>query len=158
MVIVVVLSVANPGNVTFSLGRSAGDRLDGTAPFFVFLFAALAQGCSSAAWHGLWGRWRRAARAEQATADRLRHQVGNCAPVSRRSSASQTYPRAACFDISRRPRRGERRAARFISASDVNRLLTTASWSALAEACRRGVGAAPAPSHDSARTSTRRCS
>lgn len=77
-VVVVVLSVANRALVTFSLDPiSTTPALSLTAPFFFFLFAALGIGIllgGVAAWIGQ-SKWRRAARAERASAARLRREV-----------------------------------------------------------------------------------
>lgn len=98
-VVVVVLSVANRSLVTFSLDPfSATPSLSLTAPFFVFLFAALGLGVllgGVAAWIGQ-GKWRRAARAERANAAALRREVDQLRasaaaqaslPVGRRDAA-----------------------------------------------------------------------
>jgi uncharacterized integral membrane protein len=78
-IVVIVLSVANRGAVSFSLdpigAGSTGWTV--TAPLYVFLFAALALGVligGIAAWIRQ-GRWRQAARTERATAERLRAEV-----------------------------------------------------------------------------------
>lgn len=77
-IVVVVLSVANRSLVTFSLDPiSATPSLSLTAPFFFFLFAALGLGIllgGIAAWIGQ-AKWRRAARAERASAAELRREV-----------------------------------------------------------------------------------
>jgi hypothetical protein len=77
-IVVIVLSVANRASVTFSLDPF-GDppALSLTAPFFVFLFAALALGVlvgGIAAWIRQ-GRWRSLARAERAELARSRQEV-----------------------------------------------------------------------------------
>jgi uncharacterized integral membrane protein len=78
-VIVVLLSVANRGEVAFSLdpihGATGGWAVK--APLFAMLFVAAIFGIvigGIAAWIGQ-GRWRHAARAERANADRLRSEV-----------------------------------------------------------------------------------
>lgn len=78
-IVVVVLSVANRASVTFSLDPFGGDppALSLTAPFFVFLFAALGLGVligGIAAWIRQ-GRWRALARAERAELVRTREEV-----------------------------------------------------------------------------------
>lgn len=80
-IVVVVLSVANRGNVTFSLDPiGAGSTgWNATAPLYVFLFAAVALGIvigGVAAWFRQ-GRWRQAARAERANAERLGREVAD---------------------------------------------------------------------------------
>lgn len=75
-IVVVVLSVANRGTVTFSLDPIGGPApgWSVSAPFYVFLFAAVGLGVvigGVATWLRQ-GRWRRAARSERANADRLR--------------------------------------------------------------------------------------
>jgi len=75
-IVVVVLSVANRGSVTFSLDPiGAGSTgWSATAPLYVFLFAAVVLGVvigGVATWLRQ-GRWRQAARSERANADRLR--------------------------------------------------------------------------------------
>jgi uncharacterized integral membrane protein len=77
-IVVIVLSVANREVVSFSLdpiGDGAGWSVD--APFYVFLFAAVALGTvigGVAAWIRQ-GRWRHAARIERANAERLRRET-----------------------------------------------------------------------------------
>ncbi len=77
--IVIALSVANRGWVTFSLDP-IGPAAPGwslSAPLFAFLFAAVALGIvigGIATWFRQ-GRWRHAARLERATADRLRADI-----------------------------------------------------------------------------------
>jgi len=77
-IVVVVLSVANRSPVTFSLDPiSTTPALSLTAPFFFFLFATLGIGVligGIATWIGQ-GKWRRAARAERASAAQLRREV-----------------------------------------------------------------------------------
>jgi len=77
-IVVVVLSVANRSPVTFSLDPvNAMPALSLTAPFFFFLFATLGIGIlvgGVATWVGQ-GKWRRAARAERASAAQLRREV-----------------------------------------------------------------------------------
>ena len=76
-IVIVILSVANRGEVVFSLDPFGGDALSFAAPLFVFLFAALALGIvvgGSAAWLRQ-GKWRHAARLERAEAARLRSEV-----------------------------------------------------------------------------------
>lgn len=78
-IVVVVLSVANRGTVTFSLDPIGAGTTGwaATGPLYVFLFAALAVGVvigGVAAWVRQ-GRWRAMARAEQANAERLRREV-----------------------------------------------------------------------------------
>jgi len=76
-VVIVILSVANRGEATLSLDPfSLTPGLTLSAPFFVFLFAALAVGVvigGVATWVRQ-GRWRRAARSERARADALRQE------------------------------------------------------------------------------------
>jgi len=78
-IVVVALSVANRGWVTFSLDP-IGPAAPGwslSAPLFVFLFAAVALGIVIGG-IGAWirqGRWRHAARQERAAADRLREDI-----------------------------------------------------------------------------------
>ena len=79
VVVIVVLSVANRGNVTFSLDPiGAGSTgWSATGPLYVFLFAAVVLGIvigGVAAWVRQ-GRWRQAARTERANAERLRTEV-----------------------------------------------------------------------------------
>jgi uncharacterized integral membrane protein len=90
-IVVVVLSVANRAAVTFSLdpigAGSTGWMV--TAPFYVFLFAAVALGIvigGVATWIRQ-GRWRQLARSERANADRLR---GDVARFRDRLEAVQT--------------------------------------------------------------------
>lgn len=78
-VIVVVLSVANRGDVAFSLdpidGASSGWALH--MPLFALIFASVIAGIvigGVATWIGQ-GRWRHAARVERAKADRLKADV-----------------------------------------------------------------------------------
>ena len=78
-VIVILLSVANRQDVAFSLdpihGAAGGWAV--TAPLFAMLFATVIAGIvigGVATWFGQ-ARWRRAARAERAEADRLRTDV-----------------------------------------------------------------------------------
>jgi hypothetical protein len=77
-IVVVVLSVANRSLVTFSLDPfSATPALSLTAPLFFFLFATLGLGIllgGIATWLSQ-GKWRRAARAERASAAELRREV-----------------------------------------------------------------------------------
>ena len=78
-IVVVVLSVANRGSVAFSLDPIGAGSTGWTvsAPLYVFLFAALAVGIligGVATWIRQ-GRWRQAARAERANADRLRRET-----------------------------------------------------------------------------------
>ena len=78
-IVVVLLSVANRGNVTFSLDPFGGlaPGWSATGPLYVFLFAAVAIGIvigGIAAWLRQ-SRWRQAARSERARADRLRAEV-----------------------------------------------------------------------------------
>jgi uncharacterized integral membrane protein len=78
-IVVVVLSVANRGNVAFSLDPIGAGSTGWTvsAPLYVFLFAALALGImigGVATWIRQ-GGWRQAARAERANADRLRRET-----------------------------------------------------------------------------------
>jgi hypothetical protein len=77
-IVVVVLSVANRSLVTFSLDPiGAAPALSLTAPFFFFLFATLGIGIllgGIATWIGQ-SKWRRAARAERASAARLRREI-----------------------------------------------------------------------------------
>jgi Mn2+/Fe2+ NRAMP family transporter len=78
-VIVVILSVANRGDVAFSLdpiGASSGDWAI-RAPLFALLFIAVILGIvvgGIATWLGQ-ARWRHAARTERANADRLRADI-----------------------------------------------------------------------------------
>ena len=77
--VVVVLSVANRGSVTFSLNPIGGPASGWavSAPLYVFLFLAVIVGIvigGIATWAGQ-GRWRHAARAERANADRLRADI-----------------------------------------------------------------------------------
>jgi len=78
-IVIVVLSVANRGAVTFSLDPfdSTAPALSLTAPLFVILFTTLALGVfigGIAAWLRQ-GKWRRLARAERANAERLRQEI-----------------------------------------------------------------------------------
>ena len=78
-IVVVVLSVANRGEVTFSLDPfgAAAPGLSLTAPLFVFLFAALAAGIvlgGIATWIRQ-SRWRMLARIERAEAQRARQEI-----------------------------------------------------------------------------------
>jgi uncharacterized integral membrane protein len=75
-VVLVVLSIANRGEVTFSFDpfRSPSPGWSLTLPFFFFLFAALAIGVlvgGIATW-ARQGKWRQAARVERARAERHR--------------------------------------------------------------------------------------
>ena len=78
-IVVVVLSVANRGSVTFSL-NPLGDAVPGwsvAAPLYVFLFAAVALGIvigGVATWLRQ-SRWRQSARTARADAERLRTEV-----------------------------------------------------------------------------------
>jgi uncharacterized integral membrane protein len=78
-VVVIVLSVANRGSVTFSLDPIGAGSTGwaATGPLYVFLFAALAVGIvigGVATWVRQ-SRWRQAARAERANAERLRRET-----------------------------------------------------------------------------------
>lgn len=78
-VVVVILSVANRGAVTFSLDPIGAGTTGWTvmAPFYIFLFAAIALGIvigGVATWVRQ-SRWRQLARSERANADRLRGDV-----------------------------------------------------------------------------------
>jgi uncharacterized integral membrane protein len=76
-IVIVILSVANRGAVTFSLDPFGGNALSFAAPLFVFLFAALLLGIlvgGVAAWLRQ-GRWRHAARIERAEAARLSREL-----------------------------------------------------------------------------------
>jgi uncharacterized integral membrane protein len=78
-IVVVVLSVANRGPVAFSLDPIGAGSTGWTvsAPLYVFLFAALAVGIligGVATWIRQ-GRWRQAARAERANAERLQRET-----------------------------------------------------------------------------------
>ena len=78
-VVVIVLSVANRGSVTFSLDPIGAGSTGwaATGPLYVFLFAALAVGIvigGVATWVRQ-SRWRHAARAERANAERLRRET-----------------------------------------------------------------------------------
>lgn len=78
-IVVIVLSVANRGSVTFSLDPlgSGSTGWSATGPLYVFLFAAVAIGIVIGG-IGAWvrqGRWRQAARAERANAERLRREA-----------------------------------------------------------------------------------
>ncbi len=80
-ILVVVLSVANRDTVTLSLDPIGGGApgWSVSAPFYVFLFAAVALGVvigGVATWFRQ-GRWRRVARSERANAERLRGEVGH---------------------------------------------------------------------------------
>ncbi len=91
--VIVILSVANRGDVRFSLDpfTAAAPALSVSAPLFVFLFGALVLGVvigGFAAWVRQ-GKWRRLARAERGRADaireeneRLRERVAALAPSS----------------------------------------------------------------------------
>jgi uncharacterized protein HemY len=94
-VVIVVLSVANRGEVTLSLDPfgSAAPLLSMTAPLFVFLFAMLALGIfvgGVATWVRQ-GRWRRIARHERARADKLAGEVDR---LSRRPAGAAALPPA----------------------------------------------------------------
>lgn len=90
-IVIVVLSVANRGDATFSLDPFGGNppALSATAPLFVFLFAALALGIvvgGIATWLRQ-SKWRSLARAERAElirarqeVERLRERVAEIAP------------------------------------------------------------------------------
>jgi uncharacterized integral membrane protein len=74
--VVVVLSVANRANVTFSLDPVGGSApgWSATGPLYVFLFVAVMVGIvigGIATWLRQ-GHWRRTARVERANAERLR--------------------------------------------------------------------------------------
>jgi len=78
-IVVVVLSVANRGSVTFSLDPIGAGSTGWSAsgPLYVFLFVAVALGVvigGVATWFRQ-GRWRQAARAERANAERLRRDI-----------------------------------------------------------------------------------
>jgi uncharacterized integral membrane protein len=78
-IVVVALSVANRGSITFSLDPIGGPAPGWSAsgPLYVFLFVAVILGViigGIATWLRQ-SRWRHAARAERANADRLRHEV-----------------------------------------------------------------------------------
>lgn len=77
-IVVIILSVANRSQVTFSLDPiGAEPALSLTAPFFFFLFAALGLGVllgGIATWFGQ-AKWRRVARTERANAASLRREV-----------------------------------------------------------------------------------
>ena len=78
-IVVVVLSVAYRGSVTFSLNPlgEAGPGWSATGPFYVFLFAAVAFGIvigGVATWFRQ-SRWRQAARVARADAEHLRAEV-----------------------------------------------------------------------------------
>ncbi len=97
-VVVVVLSVANREAVTFSLdpigGASSGWAA--SAPLYVFLFVAVLIGIvigGVATWVGQ-GRWRHAARAERANADRLRADVGRLRARIEATTPSLAGPRS----------------------------------------------------------------
>ncbi len=90
-IVIVVLSVANRGDVTFSLDPFGGNppALSATAPLFIFLFSALVLGIivgGIATWMRQ-GRWRQLARTERAElmrtrqeVERLRERVAEIAP------------------------------------------------------------------------------
>jgi uncharacterized integral membrane protein len=97
-VVVIVLSVANRETVTFSFdpfaGPTAGWALH--APLFAMLFAAVIAGIlvgGVATWLGQ-GRWRHAARAERANADRLRQDVEQFRAQIAASTAALGAPRS----------------------------------------------------------------
>jgi hypothetical protein len=95
--IVIVLSVANRQSVTFSLDPigAGATGFAVNAPFYVFLFGALAVGVILGG-VGAWirqGRWRHAARMERANADRLRRDIARLHErVDALQSASGTLP------------------------------------------------------------------
>jgi hypothetical protein len=75
--VMVILSVANRGLVTFSLDPFGGNALSVSGPLFVFLFAALLLGIiigGVAAWLRQ-GRWRHAARVARAEAAKLKGEL-----------------------------------------------------------------------------------
>jgi len=75
--VMVILSVANRGSVTFSFDPFGGNALSFVAPLFVFLFAALLLGIvigGVAAWLRQ-GRWRHAARVARAEVSRLKGEL-----------------------------------------------------------------------------------
>jgi uncharacterized integral membrane protein len=79
VLVVVILSVANRGTVTFSLDPIGAGSTGwaATAPLYVFLFGAVALGIvigGVATWVRQ-GRWRQAARTERANAERLRREA-----------------------------------------------------------------------------------
>jgi uncharacterized integral membrane protein len=79
-IVVVALSVANRGSVTFSLDPigAAAPGWSASGPLYVFLFAAVTLGIiigGIATWLRQ-GRWRHAARTERANTERLRLEVG----------------------------------------------------------------------------------
>src|SRR5262245_402167 len=76
-IVIVILSVANRGEVVFSLDPFGGNALTFAAPFFVFLFVALLLGIVVGGMAAWWrqGRWRQTARSERAEAVRLRSEV-----------------------------------------------------------------------------------
>lgn len=78
-VVIVALSVANRGAVTFSLDPigAPAPGWSASGPLYVFLFVAVIVGIvigGIATWMRQ-GRWRHAARTERATAERLRTEV-----------------------------------------------------------------------------------
>ncbi|MEJ0096754.1 MAG: lipopolysaccharide assembly protein LapA domain-containing protein [Bauldia sp.] len=134
-VVVVVLSVANREAVTFSLdpigGASAGWAA--SAPLYVFLFVAVLVGIvigGVATWVGQ-GRWRHAARAERANADRLRADVGAPQGADRGDDALALRPAL----------RPQRRLSpmRVVGADEIERLL---DYRRLIEAIRAGFSGA----------------
>jgi uncharacterized integral membrane protein len=97
-IVVVVLSVANRGNVTFSLSPigSATSGWAVTAPLYVLLFFAVLFGIvigGIATW-ARQGRWRHAARAERAHADRLRTDVVQLRAQIEASTPALSGPRS----------------------------------------------------------------
>ena len=97
-VIVVLLSVANREDVAFSLdpihGAAGGWAV--TAPLFAMLFVAAIAGIvigGVATWFGQ-GRWRHAARAERANAERARSEVEQLRAQIAESHAALAAPRS----------------------------------------------------------------
>jgi uncharacterized integral membrane protein len=90
-IVIVALSVANRGDVTFSLDPFGGavEGWSASAPLYVFLFLAVAFGIiigGVATWLRQ-GRWRHAARVERAHAEQLRSEVAQL-----RRQADATVP------------------------------------------------------------------
>ncbi|HVY19248.1 MAG TPA: LapA family protein [Bauldia sp.] len=96
-VVVVALSVANRAPVTFSLDPigSIAPGWSATGPLYVFLFGAVIVGIiigGAAAWLRQ-SRWRHAARAERASNERLRSEIGRLRQQIESTTPALPFPR-----------------------------------------------------------------
>jgi uncharacterized integral membrane protein len=96
-IVVVALSVANRGSVTFSLDPigAVAPGWSASGPLYVFLFAAVTLGIiigGIATWLRQ-SRWRHAARTERANADRLRLEVGHLRQQIEATTPALSAPR-----------------------------------------------------------------